>query len=173
MMKKNEKGITLFIAVVIMAILLFISFAVLNISLKANLFASSGRDSQYAFYAADAGLECALYWDSKHPTYGSAFATTTDGSPINCGGTLSTPNSISTGNTISGTTTTTHIGNMGWGVASVFGFVLNKGVNQASSCAIVTVIKNTDDTTSIQSRGYNTCDTTNPRRVERGIYVTY
>jgi hypothetical protein len=62
---KSEKGITLFIAIVIMSILLFISFAVVNITIKGNLFASSGRDSQLAFFAADSGIECDLYWDSK------------------------------------------------------------------------------------------------------------
>ena len=70
---KNKKGITLFIAIVIMGILLFISFAVINIAIKGSLFASSGRDSQYAFYAADSGVECALYWDSKVKP--SAFST--------------------------------------------------------------------------------------------------
>ena len=66
---KNEKlknrGMTLFIAVTIMGILLLVSFAIINISIKGSQFATSGRDSQFAFYAADAGLECAVYWDSK------------------------------------------------------------------------------------------------------------
>lgn len=38
-----------------------------------------GRESQYAFYAADTGAECALYWDVRHnyfapsPPAGSAM----------------------------------------------------------------------------------------------------
>jgi hypothetical protein len=39
-------------------------------------------------------------------------------------------------------------------------------------CAIVWVAKNGTDTT-ITSRGYNTCDTSNPKRFERGITITY
>lgn len=65
-------GVTLFIAIAIMSILLFVSFAVVNISIKSSLFASSGRDSQLAYFAADSGIECDLYWDSKNTP--SAFA---------------------------------------------------------------------------------------------------
>ncbi len=174
-MMKN-KGMTLFIAVVVMSILLFISFAVVNIAIKSNLFAGSGRDSQYAFYAADAGLECAFYWDSQF----DAFATSTSGSPINCGGSIMTNN-----DNISGTTSVATL--IGGGTdadqTSKFGFVLNQGSNP-TNCAIVTVTKYYVDTTGdgnldaplmtkIKSRGYNTCDLTHPRRVERGIEVTY
>jgi hypothetical protein len=164
----SEKGMTLFIAIVIMGLLLLINFAATEIAIKGSLFASSGRDSQYAFYAADAGLECAIYWDSKPAL--SAFATTTSGT-ITCG-----TQTINTGsqNPINGTSTTSFIG--GGGSAnptSVFGFDLNQGLNALPFCVIVTVTKNPDNTTYIKSRGYNTCDTSNSRRVERGIEVTY
>jgi hypothetical protein len=155
---------TLFIAVVVMGILLFISFAVVNITLKSTLFASSGKDSQFAFYAADAGLECALYWDAKF----NSFATSTSGSPINCGGT-----SLSNNASISGTSTLTRIGGGGSGnPTSTFGFTMNAGSNPVSHCAIVTVTKNLNGSTYVKSRGYNTC-ANNPRRIERGIEVTY
>lgn len=150
-----------------MGILLFLSFAVMNITLKGTVFSSSGRDSQYAFYAADAGLECAIYWDSRFDP--SKFATSTSGSPITCSG-----NSITSGSAIPGTTTTTLIGGGGNGnPTSVFYFNLNHGVNPLPFCAIVTVTKNTNGTTYIKSRGYNTCSTSDARRVERGIEVTY
>ena len=164
---KNEDGITLFIAIVIMGILLFISFAVLNITLKANLFATSGRDSQYAFYAADAGLECAIYWDSRSDP--SEFDISTAGT-ITCAGQTITTNSQ---NPIPGTTTPSLIG--GGGAAnrtSKFGLRFNLvGSNPVNSCVIVTVTKKVDGTTDIESRGYNTCDTNNPRRIERGIEI--
>ncbi|KKP56173.1 MAG: hypothetical protein UR80_C0037G0004 [Parcubacteria group bacterium GW2011_GWB1_35_5] len=162
---ENKKGITLFIAVVIMGILLLISFAVINITLKATLFASSGRDSQYAFFAADAGIECAIYWDSAFDI--SKFATSTSGSPINCAG-----KTISNGGAIPGNSNPILIG--GGGSAnptSTFYFTLDQGENSVASCAIVTVTKNTDGSTYIKSRGYNTCDTSNPRRIERGIEI--
>lgn len=160
---------TLFIAVVVMGILLFLSFAVMNITLKGTIFSSSGRDSQYAFYAADAGLECAIYWDSRFDP--SKFATSTSGgagSPISCAG-----SSIVNSAAIPGTTTPTLIGGTVANPTSVFYFNLNYGVNPLPFCAVVTVTKNTNGTTYIKSRGYNTCSTSDARRVERGIEVTY
>ncbi|MBI2038934.1 MAG: hypothetical protein HYT22_01460 [Candidatus Niyogibacteria bacterium] len=48
----------------------------------------TGRDSQFAFYAADFGAECALYWDLKHHRF--EIPTEENGLPdqftIQCGG---------------------------------------------------------------------------------------
>lgn len=161
---------TLFIAIVIMGILLFISFAVVNIAVKSTLFANSGRESQFAFYAADAGIECAEYWDAKFDPNVSKFAIDApSGTSITCAGQTITGNQA-----IYGTTTLSRIG--GGGSAnptSVFGLRFNGGNNPSESCVIVTVTKNTDGTTSINSRGYNTCNASAPRRLERGVVVTY
>lgn len=164
--KNKQSGVTLFIAVVIMGILLFISFAVSNITAKGSLFASSGRDSQFAFYAADAGIECAIYWDTKFDP--SKFDPSVSGSPITCAG-----STITSGQAIPGQSTTTLIGGGGSNLISTFSFVLNQGINPVPHCAIVAVTKRVDGTTHIKSKGYNTCDTNNPRRVERGVEVTY
>ncbi len=164
-----SKGMTLFIAVTVMSILLIISYAVINIAIKGSQFATSGRDSQFAFYGAEAGLECAIYWDSES----NSFSTSTPGSPISCGG-----SSLATDVAITGTTTLTRIGGGGdANQTSTFGFVMNvSGSNPVDHCAVVTVRKyysGPDLITYIKSRGYNTCDVSNPRRVERGIEVTY
>ncbi len=157
----------MFIAVAIMSVLLLVSFAVVEITIKGSLFATSGRDSQYAFYAADAGIECALYWDTKFEP--SKFATSTVGSPIQCGG-----STISAGQAIAGTTTQSRIGGGGNGnPTSVFGFTLNQGTNPVPHCVIVTVTKLANGSTYVKSRGYNTCVANNPKRVERGVEVTY
>ena len=39
--------------------------SIYNITLKELILSSYGRNSQFAFYAADTGLECALYWNIK------------------------------------------------------------------------------------------------------------
>lgn len=165
----KQAGVTLFMAVTIMSILLFVSFVVINIAIKSTLFASSGKDSQYAFYAADAGIECAMYWDRQSV---SKFDMTVPGVSINCGG-----NTITTGTQIQGTTTgvLNKIGGNSGGSSgySIFGFTLNQGANPTNACAIVNVVKNVDGSTYIKSRGYNTCDLSNGRRVERGVEVTY
>ena len=167
----KQAGMTLFIAVTVMGVLLFISFAVINIALKGTLFSSSGRDSQFAFYAADAGVECALYWDSKYDP--SKFDTSPSGgagSPINCAG-----SNISNSQAIPGRPETTLIGGTDASPrTSIFYFDMNRGPNPVPYCAIVTVEKRlSDGKTYIKSKGYNTCDTSNSRRVERGIEIDY
>lgn len=178
MLKQNsQKGVTLFIAVVVTSVLLFVSFAVANIVLKATIFATSGRDSQYAYYAAEAGMECAFYWDSKV----DAFATSTLGKAgdvftLTCAGS----GDMNSDQPIAGTSTLSLIGGSETNTTSIFGFVMNQvgqGSNPVSACAVVTVSKYYDGAplvlkTHIKSRGYNTCDSS-PKRVERGIETTY
>lgn len=41
------------------------------------------------------------------------------------------------------------------------------------ACAVVTIDKTNPTFTKLESRGYNTCNLSNPRRVERGIRATY
>lgn len=165
---KNNRGFSLFMAVAVASILLFLSFAILRITLKEILFSSTGRDSQFAFYAADSGIECALFWDNKVVI--SAFSTST-ASTINCNG-----QSISTGSQTVPTdpTVPSRIGGGGSANAtSTFWLDFNSGSNPVPYCVIVDVGKWTNGVTFIESRGYNTCDTTDLRRVERGIEVYY
>jgi Tfp pilus assembly protein PilX len=154
---KREQGITLLISLIITGTLLLVATAIANIALKQATIAASGRESQYAFYAADSGAECALYWDVKNPTGISAFATSTV-TTINCNQNLSNPSNP----------TPTSVGGSMSGVST---FTLK--FLPDTFCAVVTVTKDNDGTTKIESLGYNTCDTTNPRRVERAVRVTY
>jgi hypothetical protein len=48
-------------------LLLSLGLAIFNIIIKELIISSTIRDSQIAFSAADAGAECALYWDLEHP----------------------------------------------------------------------------------------------------------
>jgi Tfp pilus assembly protein PilX len=151
---KREKGVAVYIAVTITAALVLVSFAVLNMAIKQIGISSAGRDSQAAFYAADSGVECALYWDIKNPTNpsASAFATTTPPQAVSCNGQTITV-------TRSGATST---------------YSYNFAPNPY--CVTVTVGKaysGSQPTTHIESRGYNSCAVGNSRRVERAIMVNY
>lgn len=165
---KPQRGFSLFIAILTSGTLLIVGAALSNIIVRQLQSTYTGRESQYAFFAADAGIECALYWDTKVEP--SMFATSSSGNlPISCAG-----HSVSTGDAVPGTSTLARIG--GGGNAnrtSTFGFIMNNGANPVSHCAVVTVTKNIDGTTYIKSRGYNTCIISNPKRVERGVEVTY
>lgn len=149
-----NKGFTLFIAIVVMGTLLLITTGLVNLSVKQSFIANAGKESQIAFYAADTGMECAIYWDVKNPSGQSAFATTT-GSTINCN-----RDSNNSGNQ--------------WVVGGSSVSTINR-INFLPDpyCAIVTVTKNANGTTNIESKGYNTCDPANRRRVERAVRATY
>lgn len=149
----KNKGFTLFIAVVVTGTLLLIATGIITLAYKQGLIASSGKESQIAFYAADSGLECALYWDVKNPSGESAFDPNFT-STINC--------NRDEGNT----------GNQ-WTVGGSSESQFTMTFLPDPFCATVTVTKLTGGGTEIRSRGYNTCSATNPRRVERAVKVTY
>lgn len=169
--KLNNDGFTLLIATVTTSMLLLISFVVVNVALKQILLADAGEESQHAFYAADRGLECALYWDLTDAQFqifrqpGSSFATDTPGT-IRCSeeeitsGVQAVP--------IGGIFVRSLIGGGDTDPTSIF--MLQSPNNE---CAVVQVTKNVDGTTTVDSRGYNTCDTNAPRRFERGVTITY
>lgn len=58
-------GFALLFAVLVSSLLLTIGLSILNISLKELAISTSSRQSIYAFYAADSGLEYAKYKDLK------------------------------------------------------------------------------------------------------------
>jgi hypothetical protein len=62
---RREKGFALLVAVLISSVVLAVGLSMLNITLKQYIFSGIGRESEIAFYAADAGMECALYWDAS------------------------------------------------------------------------------------------------------------
>jgi len=65
-MKKNyKKGIALFIAMIAVSALLIITASISDIAYKQQIISYAGRDSKIASYAADAGAECALFYDLK------------------------------------------------------------------------------------------------------------
>lgn len=65
--KKNNKGFVILFAITISSILLAIALGVANIALKEVKFGTNARDTNNAFFAADSGIEYALFTD-KPPT---------------------------------------------------------------------------------------------------------
>lgn len=144
---KKEKGFAIFIAIAITGTLLLVSTAVVTVALKEAKIAAAGRESQYAFYAADTGMECALFWD-VHQGDDSFFAPSNK-QDIKCNG----QNIVIRGNTNSVT-------------------IFNLNLTPEPYCAKVRVTKNLNNTTLIESYGYNTC-VLSARRVERAVRASY
>ena len=163
---QNNRGYTLLFAVLVSSIVLSVGISILTISKKEFLLSSSARESISAFYAADSGLECALY----HSDNTSVFSTTTS------------------------LTVNLSPGCMGMNPSIVFTIIPNtynftfdlKTQNvDSSACAVVKVsvedLLNGYVKTTILSKGYNLgwddsikkCNLPSPRRVERAIEYTY
>lgn len=155
----KKEGFVSLIALLLANIFLMIGMSVFAISIKELSLSFGGRESNTAFYAADGGMECALYWDIQE----EFFATSTPPSgDINC----ANHDDI----------TVTYTPN---GLEGMSSFNFSFGSDDFAPCATVTVEKiwQTVPTekvvTRIISRGRNNCNTFDPRRVERAWKVTY
>jgi hypothetical protein len=160
--KNYKKGYTALFAVLVSSLVLAVGVGIINITLKEITLSGAGRESQLAFYAADTGAECAMYWDLKGI---DVFATSTSINQPN----PSNPTCVGVDffSAIDGT------------------LVYDRQDTSAStqfriSCADITVTKSdlqgsdgVSDSTVIDARGYNTCDTGNTRRLERGLQISY
>lgn len=76
--KKNEEGIALLVTLLLLGVLLAIGASLLNITLKQYQFSGMALASETAFQAANAGMECILYYDND--PNGSVFDVPGDGS---------------------------------------------------------------------------------------------
>jgi hypothetical protein len=192
----QKRGFVLAFSLLISSIVLALAFGIFNILLKQIVLTSSAKDSQIAFYAADAGAECALYWDTHNSrpetppfydtegnyrySYRGVFALSAnhpdrelDDSPYpDSEGVLlflRLPSNFTCGSQL------LDIGINESANESTTDFRVNLSPD-GKICALVNVEKRFNTTqygTIIRSRGYNDCNTTNTRRVERAIEVKY
>lgn len=71
MKNSKKRGFTLLLAALTASIVLSMGASIFLIAKKEVTLSSLGRDSQFAFYAADQAAECALYWDSRQSYFGT------------------------------------------------------------------------------------------------------
>ncbi len=155
--KKNKKGFVILFAVTLAAILLAVAVGIANIAQNEVRFGTLAKNTDDAFFSADTGAECALFYDKST---GSSFPIGGPASPIGC--TATTP-------TFSGTANT-----------GTYDFIMTGLGPTSSGCAKVNIFKNNTGSsivTTLNSKGYNvgdaSCNSTNPSRVERSISLTY
>jgi hypothetical protein len=192
----RTQGFAILYAILVSSLVLLIGVGLYEITAREIVLSSSASQSQVAFFAADTGIECALYWDLKATENGSvgSFATSSAGitltaSALPCAGTSNIvanagtwpPTYGSNGAWVSGAwpaaapasgstyATTTFYINVDTITPSTY--------NNSPACAVVAVGKSLDaggnQRTYITSDGYNTCDINNPRRVDRLLTVHY
>lgn len=171
------------VAVVTAGILLIVAMSIGGIALKEQVLSIASRESQVAFYAADTGMECALYLDQKIGAFATDFLGNPSGSPS---GSCNSNGQSLAFYPISNVQTAVNPGDR-----AQFGYTFEVDripvgdSGNVYTCAIVTVIKDTNDAaaypnyqgnmnnsskthTRIDSRGYNTCGSS-LNRLERGI----
>lgn len=159
----GEKGFAMLFSVLVSSLLVAIGLSIFNITLKELTISTAGRESQIAFYAANSGMECALYWQFKQ----DAFATSTsdisratdidakcNDSRVNGNAEIIFDNSNSA---------TTEKKDVYVDTADTNGPCFDIRVERSASGGKLTTI--------IKSQGRNICATSG-RRVERGLQAT-
>jgi hypothetical protein len=151
--KERKNGFVLLYTMILASIILSITFGILNVALKETNFSVSARATNEAFFAADTGAECALYYDKTADPTLNPFNSQNPQMMIYCSDAQSETNV------------------MPFQDDHTWQFpVLGLGSARAG-CAIVTVSKNPDDfSTTVISKGYNNCVS---KSVERELKVTY
>lgn len=63
---QDQKGYTLLFSMLLTSLILAVAVSILGISRKELMLSTSSKDSQAALFAADSGLDCAMYLDFKN-----------------------------------------------------------------------------------------------------------
>src|SRR3990167_9509283 len=126
--KNKSAGFVILYAVIISSMVLAIALGVLDIAYKEIKFSTSARDTNDAFFAADTGLECALFNDKST---GDSFVEVGFSGEIVCRGGAITLN----------------------GSFPEWDFIISQLGSVGEPCARVNVKK--DTATTITSSGYN------------------
>ncbi len=174
-----QAGFTLLLAALVASIVLSLGSSIFTIAKKQVLLSSVGRDSQFAFYAADTAAECALYYDVRF----SRFATSTDSvipmQTIQCDGVVITP-TLHPDFPRTSNTAVSRFRVQNANASPVQNGLFWKDENgdpQAGNCADVIIYKNNvAPYTVIHADGYSTeCNTleTSNRTLQRSIEIQY
>ena len=166
-MKKitDNRGFTLLLAALVASIALSLGASIYNIVQKQLILSSLGRDSQFAFYAADMATECALYWDVRTDKSGghTLWASTTPPTAVMCEGQNASTTLVYAAPT------------------STFTFQYQPSGSSVGNCAQVNVYKvwvpsTQSIRTIIHADGFNTtcaAVNTNPQVLQRSVELNY
>ncbi len=162
---KRQRGFTLLLAALVASIVLALGSSIFTIAKKQVTLSSLGRDSQFAFYAADTIAECALYYDVRFTRFATSSASATM-QPLQCDGVIDTPVLQAS----SPNSATSHF------ILTIFGLD-EAGNPQNGNCAEATITKNpTPPYTVIHADGYSTpCAgiSNDSRTLQRSIEIQY
>jgi hypothetical protein len=149
----KRSGFAMLFTVLVMTLILSMALGISNITFKQTILSSLAKDSQIAFYQADAGIECALYYDLNVTTH--SFNGVNPIPPqLRCGDVTLLYSGLSQPNYY----VYTSAPGSGPCIASVS---VDKRYLMPPPLYVI-----------VQARGNNVCQT-NPRQVERALEVRY
>jgi Tfp pilus assembly protein PilE len=163
--RNSEKGFALLFTVVIVGAIAVITAGLTSTIYKQLILSSLSKDSNSAFYEADTGADCALYADLRGVApIGSTFLADHVGNSWFCGG--------------------IELRVKDWNDTNPMGNYKLEPVTPddfSEPCFNIEVTRTnhinekgkTVTDTLIKTKGYNICDTTNIRAVEREIDIEY
>jgi hypothetical protein len=186
----NRKGFILPLTLLITTIILAVATGITTVLTKELLFSKLSRESHMAYYSADSGLACALYIDDAYVDQSTGMGifqhddTTLPQDVLNSVNTVRTERGIPNIPSIddikcastpvfvvaSSSISVTDYGTPVTGKTTTFTLRMDLG-DSTYRCARVTVNK-TATFRQIISRGYNTCDFSSPRLIERAVVNT-
>lgn len=197
--RAHNRGFTIFFATLVASLALSVGVVIYDLLIRSLALSQVATQSQYAVYAADAGAECALYWDLNFNDTlpsdldQSAFATATPtkmatadtGASVSAGTVVCNSQDIVAASSITNFKNTVSNSNVGWQIdypangnpyyqrAATTTFWFSLGTTAASPCAMVEVGKaGNPSQTTILSHGFNTC-TASILKLERTLMVNY
>lgn len=167
--QRTHEGFVILFTILIAAIIMVIGLGIYSIATRESVLSGTAREAQYAFYAADAGVECALYAQSLDNANTGNPQIIDDGSiqSFQCGA-VSVPVRL--------------IGGTGGLSDPYVYYVMVDPVKR--TCAVVNIF-NTGTLTNpnlrrVIAQGYNLCDpttatpiTSSPLLVERNLDTLY
>ncbi len=175
-----RRGFTIFFAVLVSSLALAVGLAIFDLVTRELVLSQTTTQSQYAIFAADTGVECALYWDSKFGEAGfpSIFAAPPSVSGLGAGVALCNGQDVYTHGTPPSPYADPPTDWISWDQASStsgeLSIITTFTVGFATGCAKVVVTKaGSPAATTVVSRGYNTCAAESNVRVERALQISY
>lgn len=153
LLETKQKGYAILFTMVLVGIISTIAIGLANLSYKQLILSSVARDSQISFYQADMALECALYVENIENKE-------TLTSPYICG-----INSNGNNYSLDFAINTNGSGSYELNPSS-------SDISSSSPCFNISRTENLEGVISVDAKGYNICNKTNIRTVEREVQVT-
>lgn len=161
------------LAALVASIVLALGTSIFQIAQKEFALSAMGRDSQFAFYAADTAAECALYWDIRYAYFGTTTPSSAPAPFCDEQSLIAAGESDITGRPPPrGPSEEDSV---------LFPYTMSFTIEPNGRCASVTIEKTLDEDsnvprTAVRSDGFSTdCDSvpTSPRALQRSVELHY